>query len=150
MPIKYPVKYAKELISILILVVAVLALYYTFVPVSCEDYSCFEAHMTKCRSAVFVNEEDEASWKYEVLGTSDKKCNIEVTLLNAKEGNIDLRRYEDTTMTCAIAIGVAGYPEKNLELCHGTLKEGLQSVVIEKLYKYIIANLGEIREELIS
>ncbi|MEK6811033.1 MAG: hypothetical protein AABX96_00830, partial [Nanoarchaeota archaeon] len=143
------IKYAKEVVAILILVVAVLALYYTFVPVSCSDYSCFEAHMTKCKPAVYINEEEEASWKYEVLGTADKKCQIEVTLLNAKEGNVDLRQYEKTNMICAYAIGVAGYPEKNLVACHGTLKEGLQAVVIEKLYKYIVVNLGEIREELI-
>jgi len=143
------IKYAKEVVAILILVVAVLALYYTFVPVGCAEYSCFEAHMIKCKPAVYVNEEEKASWKYEILGTTDKKCQIDVTLLNAKEGNIDLREYEKTSMTCAYAVGVAGYPEKNLVACHGTLKEGLQSVVIEKLYKYIVANLGDIRKDIL-
>ena len=143
------IKYAKEAFVVLILVVAVLALYYTFVPARCQDFSCFEAYMTKCIPAVYINEEEEASWKYEVIGTADKNCDIEVTLLNAKKGNIDLRQYESTVMTCSHTIGVAGYPEKNLATCHGTLKEGLQAVVIEKLYKYIIVNLGEIREDVL-
>ena len=40
------------------------------------------------------------------------------------------------------------YPEKDLDSCKGELKENLQSVIIENLYKYIIDNLGEISEEL--
>jgi hypothetical protein len=137
------------MIAIMILIVAVLALYYTFAPIKCGNFSCFEAYMVKCEPAVYTNEEVEASWKYQILGTADKKCEIEVTLLNAKEGNVDLRQYEMTSMLCLYPIGIAGYPEKNLAACHGTLKEGLQTVVIEKLYKYIIANLGEIREEVL-
>lgn len=143
------IKYAKEMIVVMILVVAVLALHYTFVPANCVDYTCFQAHMAKCEPAVYINEEREASWKYEVLGTADDKCDVDVTLLSAKEGDIDLRKYEGTEMTCSHILGVSGYPEKNLGACRGTLKEGLQEVVIEKLYKYIVVNLGEIREEIL-
>lgn len=143
------VKYAREVMAVLILVIAALALYYTFVPTACEDYACFEAHMARCTPAVFVNEEDEATWKYSVLGTKQRTCETEVTLLNAKEGELDLRKYEGAQMRCYYTIGVAGFPEKNLAACHGPLKEAMQEIAIEKLYKYIVANLGEIREELL-
>ena len=143
------IKYAREVMAGLILVIAVLALYYTFIPASCADYACFESHMTKCTPAVFINEEEEASWKYAVLGTAQGMCETEVTLLNAKEGALDLRIYEGASMRCYYDVGVTGFPEKNLAACHGPLKEGLQDIVIEKLYKYIVANLGEIREELL-
>ena len=142
------IKYQKEIVAVMIVIVAVLAIYLTFYPTRCKDISCFEAHMIKCSSAVFVNEEEEASWMYKILGTGDGKCQVQVTLLNAKEGNIDLRVYEGTKMICSHEIGIAGYPEKNLGVCHGELKEGLQAVVIEKLYKYIVTNIGEIREEI--
>ena len=133
----------------LILVVAVLALHYTFIPTSCADYACFAKHMSKCTPAVFVNEEQEASWGYRVLGTTKHTCETEVTLLSAKEGDIDLRKYEGTSMLCYYDIGVSGFPEKNLAACHGLLKEELQDIVIQKLYKYVVANLGEIRDELL-
>lgn len=142
-------RYQREIIAFLILVVAAVALYATFTPVRCTEFSCFEAHMTKCRPATYINDgEKEASWKYEVIGTSDKKCDVRVTLLLAKESNLDLRQYEGKEMTCSHPLGVAGYPEKNLAVCRGELKEGLQAIVIEKLYKYIVTNIGEIREEI--
>ena len=143
------VKYVREVMAVLILVIAVLALYYTFVPTACGDYACFEAHMARCTPAVFMNEEDEATWEYSVLGTARGTCETEVTLLNAKEGEIDLRKYEGAQMRCYYDIGVTGFPEKNLAACHGPLKEAMQEIAIEKLYKYIVANLGEIREELL-
>ncbi len=143
------VRYAREAMAVFILVIAVVALYYTFVPTSCGDYACFEAHMARCSSAVFVNEEDEATWKYAVLGTVRRTCETEVTLLNAKEGEVDLRKYEGAQMRCYYELGVTGFPEKNLVACHGPLKEAMQEIAIGKLYKYIVANLGEIKEELL-
>ena len=144
-------RYQKEIVALLILVVAVVTLYVTFTPVRCSDFSCFEAHMTKCRGAIYINDvEKEAAWKYKIIGTSDKKCDIEVTLLVAKESNLNLRLYEKEQMICSHPFGVSGYPEKNLAVCTGKLKEGLQAIVIEKLYKYIVTNLGEIKEDLIN
>ncbi len=142
-------KYSKEIIAILILVVAILALYYTFNPISCQNYECFKENMANCENAVYVNEQDEGSWRYEVLNTESNSCAIEVTLLSAKNTDIGLREYEGQEMRCYYPLGVVGYPERNLDTCHGLLKEGLQKVVIEKLYKHIVANLGEIKEELL-
>ena len=84
-----------------------------------------------------------------VAPNAKKTCETEVTLLSAKEGDVGLRDYEGVSMLCYYDIGVAGYPERNLAACHGELKEGLQSIIIEKLYKYLVANLGEIREDLL-
>ena len=139
----------KEILAFLIIVVAVVTLYSTFSEAKCADLSCFEAHMVKCKPASFINDaEEEAAWKYEILGISNKKCDIEVTLLIAKESNLDLRLYEKDKMICSHPIGSVNYPEKDLSLCSGKLKEGLQSIVIEKLYKYIVVNIGEVREEI--
>ena len=142
-------KYLRQVLALLIIVVAVFALYFTFSPAVCADYGCFEKRMAECKPTIFINEEVEASWKYEIKGTAEKACKIEVTLLGAKEGEIGLRNYEGDSMTCLYDLGSSGLPEKNLATCHGTLKEGLQSIVIEKLYKYVIDNLGEIRDELL-
>lgn len=142
-------RYSKEVIAVLIIAVAVLALYYTFIPVSCVDYACFEERMARCKSAVYINEQDEGSWRYQVIGTEQNSCAVEVTLLSAKNADLGMREYENQEMRCYYGLGVTGYPEKNLDACHGPLKEGLQKIVIEKLYKYVVANLGEINEELL-
>ena len=141
------IKYAKEILAVCLFITASIALYYTFSPVPCKDFTCFQSYMTKCKPASFLNEEPQASWQYLIRGTGKKSCEIQVTLLSAKEGDLGLREYEGASMICFYPIGNAGYPEKNLAACHGPLKEGLQQIVIEKLYRLIRDNLGDLREQ---
>lgn len=135
-------------LGIIILVVLVAALFLTFNPEKCPNFECFQKRMIECKSTSYINEEPEASWGYKIIGKRAGKCEIEVTLLGAKEGSLDLRKYEGNSMSCFFDEGFVTYPEKDLDACHGELKENLQNVIIEKLYNYIISNLGEIQEEL--
>lgn len=141
-------KYKKELLGGIIFIFVMVALYYTFSPVKCSDFACFQAHEMKCKPASYINDQVEASWDYKITGKSEGKCNVEVELLIAKESNIDMRKYEGVKMVCAYNPGSLGYPEENLDSCTGKLKEGLQSIVIDRLYRYIVANIGEIRQEI--
>ncbi len=143
-------KYEKEVLAAAIIVVLVLALYFTYKPLECGDFDCFQTQMKECAFAKYINEEDEASWGYQITGEKEEKCEIKVTLLNAKEGEFGLREYEGNSMTCSYDLGVLAYPEKDLDSCHGELKENLQKIIINKMYKYIVKNLGEIREELVG
>ncbi|MEK6915516.1 MAG: hypothetical protein AABW89_03170 [Nanoarchaeota archaeon] len=140
----------KRILGVLIIIVAIVALHYTLAPARCTEISCFEAHMIKCEPATYINDESEAAWGYDILGNSGINCEVEVTLLIAKESNFNLRQYEGEKMVCSYSSGQPAYPEKNLALCTGPLKEGLQSIVIEKLYKYIVANIADFREEVLS
>ena len=54
-------------------------------------------------------------------------------------------------MQCAIPKDYAGtYMEihQKLEYCSGPLKESLQDILIDKLYKYVVQHIGEITEEI--
>ena len=51
-------------------------------------------------------------------------------------------------MVCTFPEGISTYPERDIERCHGRLKEELQKIVINRLHKYLIENLGEIEENL--
>ena len=132
----------------LLVVILALAIYFTTRPVECLNFECFQDKMIACSPAVYINEENDALWKYEVKGMEKGMCKVEVTLLSAKEGSLKLRQYEGNSMNCLHDKGIALYPEKDLEACTGELKENLQSLIINKLYEYIIDNLGEINEEL--
>ncbi|MEK6824786.1 MAG: hypothetical protein AABY02_02920 [Nanoarchaeota archaeon] len=133
---------------VLFLVVSgALALYFTFKPASCESLECFQDHMVVCKQASFVNENREASWRYTIQRLTDKGCAIEVTLLQAKEGELHLRAFEGDSMLCTYPRGVLAYPDKDMFLCHGLLKEDLQGLIIEKLHGYIIKNLDDIKDE---
>ena len=138
----------RGIIGVAIVAALVVALALTLAPKECSEFDCFQERMIRCAGATFVNEEPEASWGYEVLGTRGEQCEIEVTLLGAKEGDLDLRRFEGHSMRCFYEKGFIAYPEKDLGVCTGELKEDLQGVVIEKLYRHIFDNLGEIAEEL--
>jgi len=136
-----------KLIALVFLIVisASFALYYTFRPESCEQYSCFQDNMITCSRATFLNEEPEASWQYTIKRQVKDNCEIDVVLLQAKEGDLKLRNFEKHEMTCIYPVGVAAYPDKDLSVCHGRLKEDLQGIIIEKLHAYIIGNLDDIK-----
>ena len=134
-------------VIILFVVVAFLfAVYFTFQPTRCERYECFQDHMASCSRASFVNEEPEASWGYDIVSRYRENCEIKITLLQAKEGDLKLRAFEGHEMRCNYALGVIAYPDKDLSLCTGLLKEDLQGLVIEKLHTYIIGNLKNIQD----
>ena len=138
----------RGVLGIIVLIVLILALYLTFGSEDCPNFDCFRQQMIECKFATYVNEEAEASWGYKIIGKSGNMCQIEVTLLGAKEGTLNLRQYEGNSMICAYDLGIATYPEKDLSQCSGELKENLQSVIIDKLFRYIVDNVGEIKEEL--
>ncbi len=141
-------QWKRGLLGVLVLVVFIVALYLTFGQENCQSFQCFQRNMASCLSAKYINEESDASWMYEVQGLRNGMCEIKVTLLNVKEGSLELRDYEGNFMFCAYSKGFVAYPEKDLDSCHGELKENLQAVIINKLYEYVVENLGIINEGL--
>lgn len=136
-------------LGILAIVAILFALYFTlYQPVNCDSYSCFQDNMARCSKAVYINEEPEASWRYEILGTENNECKIQVTMLQAKKGELELENLIGSSMECRYPKGIMTYPEKDLGACSGKLKEDLQGIVIKKLYTYILDNLGELDQSL--
>jgi hypothetical protein len=124
------------------------ALHYSLSPVECLGYECFKSHMIDCSRATYINDDPEASWVYKILGKTVDGCAIDVKLLQAKQGGLNLRDLEQQSMTCIYPLGVAAYPDKDMSLCSGKLKESLQNIIIEKLHKYIINNIGDLKDAL--
>src|SRR3989344_6135566 len=134
---------------IAIIIVFVLALYFTFLYKSeCGNLECFQSAMKSCSKKTYVNEVQEASWLYSVQGKEGSNCVIQVKLLQAKKGELGIDRLNGLSMDCAYPGGVFAYPEKDLAKCHGRLKEELQTIIIEKLHSYIIENLGRFDDAL--
>jgi len=135
--------------TFMVLILIIVALILTFNnKTSCTDYSCFQKAMSSCDKADYINQDSLASWGYTILGERDGECSVRVKLLDAKEGDLGIEKFVGMSMDCSYSLGVVAYPEKKLDNCHGRLKEELQGVVIEKLYKYIISNLGQVSESI--
>jgi len=138
-----------SLLLILVIAFASAALYSTYgIPKECADLECFKEKMISCKKAIYINEDVAASWRYTIEKETNNKCVIEVELLQAKEGELGVEKLAGYGMTCEYAEGIFTYPEKNLEKCHGRLKEELQTLMIKKLHTHIIENIGEISKEL--
>lgn len=145
-------KYRRSLyitLVVVLVIAAVLAVYFSFFYVpECANYGCFKEHMAKCSKVFYINEEPAASWGYNIRGDSGDNCVIRITLLMAKEGELEVAKFVGHTMDCSYPLGVTNYPEKELGKCHGLLKEDLQTVIITKLHMYVIENLGKFDESI--
>jgi hypothetical protein len=135
--------------GIISVIAFILAIQLTFFNVKeCRDFECFKNEMKKCNRATYINEELEATWKYEILDSDSIQCNVEVTLLQPKAGELGIEQLAGSTMICRFPKGIGTYPERDLERCSGKLKEELQEIVIRKLHTYIIENIGELEQGL--
>ncbi|MFH1290597.1 MAG: hypothetical protein ABIH92_04265 [Nanoarchaeota archaeon] len=114
----------------------------------CQSFECYEEHMRQCKPANYLNDDSEATWRYEILGMEDGACVIKVTLLQSKAGELGMEKLSGYDMECGFPKGIVSYPEKDLGMCHGRLKEEMQDVIIRRLHTYIVDNIGEIDENL--
>lgn len=130
-------------ISIVLFLFIAAAVYFTFFLSSkCETFECLKESMIECKRVTYINEEPEASWLYSIKGEENNQCIVDVKLVIAKEGELEINNLVGYSMECSYPIGVGEYPERDLSKCHGRLKEELQTIIIKKLHSYIIENLG--------
>ena len=114
---------------------------------SCDNKDCFYQSIADCRRVSFINDNGEITMEYKIKGASGKTCVVDVSLLQIKEGSSELEPLEGKSMECFVALGTAADPEKNLQNCHGDLKEGIQDIIINRLHTQIVQNLGKINNE---
>jgi len=134
---------------IAIVIVALLAIYFSFFfHKTCSSQECFNSALLDCKKAQFLDDQQDATWQYSINGRVNQKCEVDVTLLQLKDGDVNMLELEGKSMKCYIDLGVIVGPQSNLDKCHGILKEEMQKLMIERLFKYIVDNTGEIAEEL--
>jgi len=137
------------IISIILILLLGVAIYFTFFfSYSCDDLACFQAHQRKCAKTNFINDQEDLTWNYFIKGKDNGKCIINVKVLKIKQGTTDKEKLVGKDMDCFVPLGSAVAPESDISRCHGVLKEELQNLIVQKLYSYIVDNLGEISEEL--
>ena len=142
-------KRQRFLIGIGVLVVVfVTLLFFLFYSRNCENEKCFNSALEKCNKAKYISEVDEASWMYKIDGKKGKECEIYVKLLQLKKGDISMANLEGKDMKCYLPLKVIDKPDKNIERCHGLLKEEMLKIMLNNAHKYIMDNLGKIGEEL--
>lgn len=143
-------RYTKLIIFVVVAIIfIVLASYTSFLYAPrCQTFECYEEHMRLCKPAQYLNDGEEATWRYKILGMDGGACVVEVTLLQPKAGELGIEKLSGYSMECGFPKGIVTYPEKDLGSCHGRLKEEMQEIIIKRLHTYIVDNIGEIDETL--
>jgi len=111
---------------------------------SCDNWDCFNTYLESCDRVKFIGESDKMIFEYAVCGNSKDVCRVDVELLQGELNNQDSIALEGKRMECDLPRGVVIIPESDIGNCHGLLKEGLQDLVIKKLYTYLVQNLGKV------
>jgi hypothetical protein len=131
-----------------IIIVALAAVYFTFIYYpSCGGISCWESELVKCERVRYINDAPDITWQYSIKKAQDDNCIVNVKILKVKQGLTKSIAMEGTDMDCALPKGAIAVPESDITLCSGSLKEEMQTLIIEKLHQYILANVKEIGEE---
>jgi hypothetical protein len=132
-----------------LIVIGVLSWLLFFSYKTCDDWDCFNKNLEACSRTRFIGG-TKMIFEYTIRGPNDGKCEVLVELLQGELNNQDSLKMEGQKMTCLLPRGVVMIPESDIGNCHGRLKEGLQDLVIKKLYSYLVQNLGKINLEILD
>lgn len=132
------------LIVVVIGIWALLHYYYR----TCENQTCFDDYLKECKKAKFYSS-GKMVFEYKILG-EDSDCKVNVKLLEGDLTNQESLKLEKREMVCSLPFGVVMVPEADLGRCTGQLKEGLQELIINKLYSYVVQNFGKINADLLK
>jgi len=113
----------------------------------CENQTCFNDYLVDCHRARFTLTGDMI-FEYKIEGENEENCFVNVKLLQGESNDPDSLKLEGKQMECNVPLGTIIAPESDINNCHGLLKEGLQDLIISKLHRYIVQNLGEINAEI--
>lgn len=145
------------MISILILMIIIVGSvtsYLFFYTRTCTTDKCFIQAMRECSRATYRVSNEGNVWQYKVLNSlsfSQDLCTIEVKNLQIASEDPLAKKVQGKSMKCRVPKELAGTyikVESKMEYCTGPLKESLQDLLIDQLYKYIVQNIGEITKEL--
>ncbi len=138
----------RKLISLIVLVGFLWSIWFLFFSYeNCTSRVCFDENLKACDNARFIAG-DDMIFEYVIRGEKKGECEVEVELLQGELNNADSKKLEGQTMTCMLPLGAVVDPESDTSACHGLLKEGLQDLVIRKLYTYLVQNLGRLNLEM--
>lgn len=119
-----------------------------FIEGGCMDSNCFINSMTSCKKVSWIREDAQAAWRYSIKGdAAGDACDVQVTLLEVKEGTIEGSKLNGKSMVCTVQKTDTQFPEKEISQCSGLLKESMQDLIIQRMHNYLLKNVGEIRQE---
>lgn len=138
-----------EAIVLIALVGIIITSYFMITSVNkCDDSACFSQALVSCDKVSFVADKTESIFYYQILGQKDNACQVNVRLLQIKQGTSELDKLRNKEMICVLPLGSYSVPEENIQRCHGELREQIQEIMIQRMHSELVENLGSIKDEL--
>lgn len=135
-------------IILMIIVLAIASYFLFFYKINCLDKPCFSDAIINCKRASYVYESNDTINLYEIKGANGVNCEVNVRLLQLKKGTAELEILQGKEMVCSMPKDSLVMPDSNLNNCHGLLKENIQDLVIQRMHRQIIENLGQINQSI--
>ncbi len=142
----------RKIVGIIFFVIVVGLLSWFFFSVNytkvCEDDNCFNSALSICKRAEFLKDTTDARWYYKINGPAqNERCEVYVKLAQLRKGGIEIVRLEGKDMVCLTPYSVVESPQREIESCHGELREEISSLLIQKMHSYLLENLGQVSKE---
>jgi len=135
--------------TILGVVLLAIASYFIFFKVNvCSDSECFSEAIVSCEKTIYLFEDEDMIKQYVILGEQNEQCSSKVKILQIKTGNMELEILEGQEMICSFSQDTLIMPDEDITKCHGLLRENIQELVIQRMHKQLIANIGQIDESI--
>jgi|SRR3989344_5547737 len=134
-------------IAIIIIVIVATTYFVWGFFTTCSSQECFDKALVKCSRTSFVSDTENMLMQYKIRGMNSGDCLVNVKLLQVKKGSSELSVLEGQEMDCNLPFGIVVVPEGDTTICHGRLKEEIQSIIIKRMHAQIIQNIGKISAE---
>jgi hypothetical protein len=143
------------ILVVFLAVTIVIANYFLFFKsTNCETVGCFEKAAAECERATLYTQEGEGTITfYKIKGESKNNCELYVKITEVGELSPEIAvSFEGKDMTCNIPVNKFSRMTleemgSDLDYCTGSLKEEMYGVLVKKLYKLVLDDMGLVLEE---
>ncbi len=138
------------IITIVVIFVIVFSIAFIYKK-ECDDDECFNKALAECEPTKYYGYKNNNLYLYKI-SRSFGKCRLYVKIEKMAIGTEPdlIRLLEDKDMKCQIPKSVVitlDEMESLLNYCHGTLKENLYQLMLERLYALVIRDMSGIIKE---
>ena len=143
------------LVIFLAIIIFIASYFIFFKTKSCDTVGCYEKSAAECKRAKIYTEETGGTITfYKIKGEDGDDCKLYVKIVetNPELSPETASLFEGKDMNCKIPLNKFSRMKmeemgSNLDYCTGPLKEETYGVLVKKLYKLVLDDLGLVLEE---
>ncbi len=141
--------------GLIFIVMFVIGYYTGFLRENCKDNAeCFNSRISKCRASEVLFAKNNNLYRYEIRSSVFGYCEMKVTLERVEAGaGQEFKDLQGKSMKCEIPkkllneVSLEKFDDM-MKYCHGRLKEGIYEIIINRMYSFLVGQLGDVVKEI--